>query len=206
MRVLEAVLLAKCPLCDPTLNPDLHVLGCFLTSHTNSTEAPHAKKVRPWGWQSENGMEKISQSTEQLKSYKKVFIILVARELERKTRLLVNFFPLSTFPRFLVCLFIRYFLGLFCAFTSQTGQLKSGQETGERGKDMLQRARGGIEPMAAAVRTSPLYMGRLLYQLSHRAPTFPCFLSPDLQWLFLNFFWKRSQLCEGVLGDSSALI
>ncbi len=35
---------------------------------------------------------------------------------------------------------------------------------------MQQRTTGGIEPGSAAARTQPLYMGHLLYRLSHRAP------------------------------------
>ncbi len=35
---------------------------------------------------------------------------------------------------------------------------------------MQQRVTGGIEPRSAVARTQPLYMGRLLYRLSHRAP------------------------------------
>ncbi len=35
---------------------------------------------------------------------------------------------------------------------------------------MQQRATGGIEPGSTAARTQPLYMGRLLYRLSHRVP------------------------------------
>ncbi len=35
---------------------------------------------------------------------------------------------------------------------------------------MQQRTKGGIEPVAAVVRTKPLYVGRLLYHLSHRTP------------------------------------
>ncbi len=38
----------------------------------------------------------------------------------------------------------------------------------ERGNDMQQRATRELEPMAAAVRTQPLYTERLLYHLSHR--------------------------------------
>ncbi len=35
---------------------------------------------------------------------------------------------------------------------------------------MQQRATGGIKPVAAVARTQSLYVGRLLYHLSHRAP------------------------------------
>ncbi len=37
----------------------------------------------------------------------------------------------------------------------------------ERGNDMQQRLQDGVKPVAAAARTQPLYLGRLLYQLSH---------------------------------------
>ncbi len=47
----------------------------------------------------------------------------------------------------------------------------SGQETGERGGMTRSKGpQGGIKPMATAARTKPLYMGRLLYQLSHWVP------------------------------------
>ncbi len=42
---------------------------------------------------------------------------------------------------------------------------------------MQQRTTGGIEPVAAAVGTQPLYMGRLLNQLSHRTPHDNSFLT-----------------------------
>ncbi len=75
-----------------------------------------------------------------------------------------------TCSNYLVCLFLKDIFGAFCTFMSQTGQLKSRQETGERGKDMQQRARGGIEPVATETRTKPPYVVHLLHQLSPRAP------------------------------------
>ncbi len=73
-----------------------------------------------------------------------------------------------------VC-FLRFFGGAFCAFI-RAGQLKSGQETGERGNDMQQRATGGTEPRSAAARTQPLHMGRLPHQPSHWVPHVTVFL------------------------------
>ncbi len=54
-----------------------------------------------------------------------------------------------------------------------------GKQRRERENDMQQRATGGIEPVATAVRTKPLYMRCLLYQLSYQS-------NPQLLILTLN--------------------
>ncbi len=54
---------------------------------------------------------------------------------------------------------------------------------------MQQRATGGIEPVVAAVRTQPLYMGRLLYHLSHRTPTIVVYFNAK-EPLFLESMHK----------------
>ncbi len=59
-------------------------------------------------------------------------------------------------------------VSLFCAFIFTIGQLKSGQETGER--EVMTCSKGPqdrIESVATALRRQPLYVVRLLYQLSN---------------------------------------
>ena len=66
-----------------------------------------------------------------------------------------------------MCWVISCFFGLygFIDSTAEEGDRKQGER--ERGSDTQQMVpRPGVEPWSAAVRTKPLYMGRLLYQLS----------------------------------------
>ncbi len=60
-------------------------------------------------------------------------------------------------------------LNIFCAFIlDRTAEEWTGNQR--------ERREGGIEPIAAVARTQPLYMGRLLYQLSYQgAPITLCF-------------------------------
>ncbi len=65
-------------------------------------------------------------------------------------------------------------IGSICPYCYQ--YRNSCRNGGKRGNDNQQRVsgwNGGIEPGAAAPRTQPLYMGRLLYQLSYQGmPSF----------------------------------
>ncbi len=72
-----------------------------------------------------------------------------------------------------------YFWG-FCVFIFTIGQLKSGQETGEReGMTFNKGPQGGIESVTTVMRRQPLYMVCLLYQLSHWTSQYPV-LNPAL--------------------------
>ncbi len=81
--------------------------------------------------------------------------------------------------------FLRYFPGLFVPLFPGQGSWRVDRKQGrERGNDMQQMATGGIEP-GSAVRGQPLYMGRLLYRLSHRAPrNSPFYTAFSIQPLF----------------------
>ncbi len=75
-----------------------------------------------------------------------------------------------------VCLFV--FSDIFWAFVPLFSDRTAEEWTGNRGeRGGMTRSKGpqcGIERMAAAARTKPLYMGHLLYQLSHWVPQGSC--------------------------------
>ncbi len=81
------------------------------------------------------------------------------------------------------------FLGLY--FLDRTAEEQTGYRGERERDDMQQRATDRIEPEAAVARTQPLYMGRLLYQLSHQAP--------------LPFFFNVNQTSKSVSTDLSFL-